>query len=85
MTAKEFKSYVVAVDPALAEALGPITKSSVRLSASTGRITGTLKFGKVSGKVTGVVVNGVGIGTVTVKLDGETLAFAIEIQPSMAK
>ena len=75
VTAKEFKSYAVTVDPVLEAQLGPITKNQLALAASTGRISGTLKFGKVSGKASGIVIGGIGIGTVTVKLDGVTAEY----------
>ena len=82
VTAKEFKTFAVAVDPALTEYLGPVTKNQLKFTASTGLISGSLKFGKVSGKASGVVVGKVGIGTVTVKIDGVAAGFAFTAAPS---
>ena len=96
VTAKEFKSFVVTVDPELEAQVGPVEKNTLSLAASTGRITGSLKWkvasvdakGRektktVSGKATGVMLDGIGIGTVTVKLDGVTSTYEFTAHPSV--
>ena len=75
MTSKEFKTLEVTVDPALTEQLGSITKNGLKFAASTGLISGSLKWGKVSGKASGVVIGEVGFGTISVKIDGEAAEY----------
>ena len=95
VTAKEFKSYVVTVDPVLEEQFGPVEKSALKLTASTGLISGSLKWtveyvdarGRektktVTGKATGIMVNGLGIGTVTVTLDGVKESYSFTAAPA---
>ena len=95
VTAKEFKSYVVTVDPVLEAQLGPVEKSTLKLTASTGFISGSLRWTvpyvdawgrertkNVTGKATGVVVNGIGIGMVSVKLGKVTESFVFTAAPA---
>ena len=81
VTSKEFKTYHVAVDPALEAALGPITKNNLRLASASGWISGSLKFGKVSGNASGVVVNGAGIGKVSVKINRVKYDYQFVVAP----
>ena len=95
VTAREFKAFVITVDPALEAQVGPVAKNTLKLTALTGRITGMLKWkvpyvdakGRektktVSGKATGIIIGGVGIGTVSVTLDGETTDYEFTAHPS---
>ena len=68
----------------------------LRLSPTTGVISGSLKWSvpyvtrtgrtrtkTVSGKAGGVVIDDVGVGTVTVKLDGETESYEFTAVPTV--
>ena len=94
MTAKQFKSYGIVLDPELEELLGPVAKKSLTFSPTTGRIGGRLRWkvvmegasGRprnttVTGNVAGIMLNGTGYGTVEVRLNRETLRYGIMFVP----
>ena len=69
VTPKAFKTFTDVKVPGVEAKLGAPTKVSLKM-AKTGVISGTIKWGKVSGKASGIVIGDMGFGTVTAKVDG---------------
>ena len=82
VTSKEFKTFVITVDPTLTEKFGPITRNGLKLTASSGLISGSLKWGKIKGKASGVMIGGSGFGTLIVKIDGVESEYGFAVGPA---